>query len=123
MKMMQASYSGSLSSPPDSGNSYKAQLTKGRCVLHGIVMSSDAGNASLPQIKFSTGNDYTDIRCQITSPVSPGPAGDPPGYHYASGTTFDIPGDGILFEDGIYFEGLASTTQVTVFFSGGAKAS
>jgi hypothetical protein len=55
--------------------------------------------------------------------VSPGPAGDPPGYHYASGTTFDIPGDGILFEDGIYFEGLASTTQVTVFFSGGAKAS
>jgi len=117
MKIMQASYSGSLSSPPDSGNSYKAQLAKGRCVLHGIIMSSDAANSSLPQIKFSTGNDYTDIRCQITSPVSSGT------YHYASGTTFDIPGGGILFEDGIYFEGLASTTQVTVFFSGGAKAS
>jgi hypothetical protein len=110
MKLIQAAYSGSLSSP------YKTQLTKGRCVLHGIWMSSDDANSSLPQIKFSTGNDYTDIRCQITPPVSP------EDYHYASGTTFDIPGDGILFEDGIYFEGLAATKQVTVFFSGGAKA-
>ncbi len=114
MKLIQAAYSGSLSSP------YKTQLTKGRCVLHGIWMSSDGATsgigASAPQIKFSTGNDYADIRCQITSPVSPG------GSHYASGTTFDIPGDGILFEDGIYFEGLSSTKQVTVFFSGGAKA-
>jgi hypothetical protein len=110
MKLIQAAYSTSLSSP------YKSQLTKGRCVLHGVWMSSDDSNNSLPQIKFSTGNDYTDIRCQITSPVSPGDS------HYASGTTFDIPGDGILFEDGIYFEGLASTKKVTVFFSGGAKA-
>ena len=114
MKLIQAAYSGTLAS----GASYRKQLTNGRCVLHGVWMSSDAGNnsGSPPQIKFSTGNDYADIRCQISSPVNS------ENEHYASGTTFDIPGDGILCEDGIYVEGSASTKQVTVFFSGGAKS-
>ena len=101
-----------------SGSPYKKKLSDGRCRLHGVWMVTAAHTTSgpPPQIKFSTGNDYTDIRCQLTSPVNPA------SQLYAGGCVYDIPSDGILFEDGIYFEGNATTFRVTIFFSGGAEA-
>lgn len=122
MKIIQSVYSGDTSS-----TSYRKKLSDGRCRLHGVWMAPDDWNESAdgsgtpPQLKFSTGNDYTDIRCQITSTVNANP-GLATNYFYSGGCVYDIPSDGILFEDGIYFEGNASTYRATIFFSGGAKA-
>jgi len=109
MKRMKAKYSGALSS----GASFRLNLTSGRCVLHGIWMSSNSGGSlgQPPQVKFSTGNDYSDIRCQVSCTTNSD------GTNYASGCTFDIPSDGILFEDGIYVEGNAIANTVTIFYT------
>tara|TARA_R100001244_G_scaffold15888_1_gene17650 strand:- start:279 stop:620 length:342 start_codon:yes stop_codon:yes gene_type:complete len=113
MKIIQSAYFVTTS-----GESYRKKFADGRCRLHGVWMVPAAATSSgpPPQIKFSTGNDYADIRCQLTSPVNSA------SYWYSGGCVYDIPSDGILFEDGIYFEGTASTLRATIFFSGGAKA-